>query len=201
MSNQLSFYREPAGLTKLVIVFYNDVSLIRASNGALVADIDGNLAVVAVPMSDTGHPRNYIAVVPAGTAAGELVGRVFLTAGSTLVRGDMIELGSLAFTWNGTSIISGAGSTGTGTGDVLVTQDTGGTDTYRVMYNSLPVDGAQVYAYSPDAYVPGGQPDAQTVTGSDGRWISGLFLDPGAYKLVFVLPGHFQTTVLDLTVS
>lgn len=90
---------------------------------------------------------------------------------------------------------------GVGTGDVLITQDYGGSDLYRVMYNGLPVDGADIYAFEATSYGPAATPNAQTRTGSDGRWIYGIMLDPGSYRLQFSKPGQFVDQVLTLTVT
>lgn len=99
----------------------------------------------------------------------------------------------------------GGGSGGTGTGDVLVTHNYGGTDSYRATDpDGNPLDGVNVYAYAADVYntaTVGVRPDAQTVTGSDGRWIAPLHLDPGDYKLVFSDPGERVDLVSDLTVT
>jgi hypothetical protein len=92
---------------------------------------------------------------------------------------------------------------GTGTGDVTVNHNYGATDAYRVLdHSSNPVDGAVVYAYDAATYATSTAltPDAQTFTGSDGRWTAPLHLDAGSYKLVFSKPGSIVDKVVDLVV-
>jgi hypothetical protein len=99
---------------------------------------------------------------------------------------------------------SATGSGGSaGTGDVTVNHNYGATDAYRVLdHSSNPVDGAVVYAYDAATYATSTAltPDAQTFTGSDGRWTAPLHLDAGSYKLVFSKPGSIVDKVVDLVV-
>jgi hypothetical protein len=43
-------------------------------------------------------------------------------------------------------------------------------------------------------------PNAQSLTGADGRWLKPMHLNAGAYKLVVSKPNQFVDKVSDLTV-
>lgn len=93
------------------------------------------------------------------------------------------------------------GGSGSGNGDIAVNHSYGSTDAYRVLNSETgePIDDVLVAAY--EGSTATGTPDAQTRTGSDGRWISSLMLDAGTYTLVFSKAGVMETTSVSLTVT
>jgi hypothetical protein len=89
-----------------------------------------------------------------------------------------------------------------GAGDRFVNHNYGVTDAYRVMHSGSPVDGANLYAYDASSYGSATRllPNAQSLTGADGRWLKPMHLNAGAYKLVVSKPNQFVDKVSDLTV-
>lgn len=87
--------------------------------------------------------------------------------------------------------VSTAGGGGTGNGDIAVDHDYGGTDAYRFTLadGTTGVDDALVTAFI------NGTADAQTRTGSDGRFVAPLMLDAGTYTLVYSARGMVTQSI------
>lgn len=81
-----------------------------------------------------------------------------------------------------------------GSGDVPVNHNTGGADRLRFRdAANNGIDGATVLAYRESEYAAGGRVvrDVST-TGTDGRWLSDMMLDPGEYRFRFVRAGYIS---------
>ncbi len=90
---------------------------------------------------------------------------------------------------------------GGGDGDVVVNHNYGGTDALRITEGGIPKDGAVIRAYVASAYDAGSYSAiAKAVTGSDGRWITPMMLDPDAYVLVITSVGT-QVSIARITVT
>ena len=82
--------------------------------------------------------------------------------------------------------IVAAGAAAAGDGDILVNHDTGGVDNLQAEHGGAGLAGGTVRAYLQDEYkhhiydVKG-----RAVTGTDGRWLSPMYLDAGTYIFAF----------------
>lgn len=84
-----------------------------------------------------------------------------------------------------------AAATDAGDGDVAVNHNTGGTDALRVMSNGSGVDDCVIRAYLKDEYDAGLRVRrGRSITGTDGRWIRDMMLDPDTYILTFDARGY-----------
>ena len=94
----------------------------------------------------------------------------------------------------------------TGTGNILVDHDFGGVDNLRVIDTTgAPVDEALIQAFLKVDFDAGSKGVSfvrgQTQTGSDGRWLSPMALDPDTYVLTFNKPTIFVGNTIEITVS
>ena len=90
---------------------------------------------------------------------------------------------------------------GPGDGDVSVNHNTGGTDALRVTHNGVGVDECRIRAYLKSDYDAGSRVvRGEVTTGSDGRWIEDMMLDPGVYRLTFDATGKVLRS-LEVTVN
>ena len=89
-------------------------------------------------------------------------------------------------------------------GGVAVNHDTGGVDNLRVIAGGVGVSGAVLRAYLAGDWATSPLTAvllASTATGSDGRWITPIYLMPGyTYTIVADKPGVFTPRVLDVSV-
>ena len=82
--------------------------------------------------------------------------------------------------------IVAAGAAAAGDGEILVNHDTGGVDNLQAEHGGAGLAGVTVRAYLQDEYehhiydVKG-----RAVTGTDGRWLSPMYLDAGTYIFAF----------------
>jgi hypothetical protein len=94
---------------------------------------------------------------------------------------------------------------GTGTGDIAVNHNYGGTDARRVLESdgTTPVDAAIIRAYLTSEYNAGNiDPNPPvTVTGANGRWLAPLMLDAGAYTLTVWNPVSKRSKPFTVTVA
>lgn len=78
----------------------------------------------------------------------------------------------------------------------------GGDDSLLITSSQGAVDGATIRAYVAGDYDAGTRTvNAQTSTGSDGRWVAPLMLDPDDYVIVISKSGVMVTTLIRLTVE
>lgn len=105
--------------------------------------------------------------------------------------------------FNPSPVVSGGGG-GTGSGDILVDHNYGGADAMRVFDDQgVPVDNAEIRAYVA-ADLSSGIIDSKppsTMTGSDGRWIESLSLDPDNYTITVYNPITKRIKSFSLTVE
>lgn len=93
-----------------------------------------------------------------------------------------------------------------GGGAVLVDHDYGAADALRyVTPASEPIAAAEIRAFLAEDYAAGRRGTAyvvgRTTTKTDGRWRTPMFLDAGAYTLVFHKPKAYGPNVVELTVT
>jgi hypothetical protein len=92
----------------------------------------------------------------------------------------------------------------TGTGNILVNHDTGGTDNLTYEVDGAGIDGATIIAYLTTDYAAGNLGHeyvrGQTVTDSAGQWSRSMMLNAGAYTLVYEHP-NYQVATKTVTVS
>ena len=98
--------------------------------------------------------------------------------------------------------IEGGGG-GTGDGDIPVDHNFGDQDALQILMNGNPVDNAVIRAYTTESYESGNLASTPplTRTGSDGRWLAPLMLDPDDYTLVILNPATGITDVQEITVE
>jgi len=95
----------------------------------------------------------------------------------------------------------------TGSGNIAVNHNYGGTDALRVLNSATnaPVDEVSIIAYVKADYDAGNFGEsfvrARSITGSDGRWLSPMQLDAETYTLVFNKPGVYTGETKEITVS
>jgi len=89
------------------------------------------------------------------------------------------------------------GSSGSGSGSVIIDHDYGGVDNYQILRitTSAPIEGANLYMFTQADWNTGnrdlrsvhdgGNCRGQSTTGSDGRWLTPIALDPDTY-IMFV---------------
>jgi hypothetical protein len=90
-----------------------------------------------------------------------------------------------------------------GIGYVAVNHNTGGTDNLRYLYGSNPIGDGTIIAYLASDYTAGNtsNPQGQSTTGADGRWLSPIILQSGyTYTLAFSKQGVFETSTTSVTV-
>jgi len=95
---------------------------------------------------------------------------------------------------------------GGGFGAVGVDHNFGGLDALRVTDNvGAGISGVNIQAYLKTDYENGNRVSnfvkGQATTGTDGRWLSTIALDPGTYILQFEKVGVFQTNTFQITVT
>jgi len=93
-----------------------------------------------------------------------------------------------------------------GSGAILVNHNYGGTDNLRyVAPNGVGIDNATIQIFVRSDYDAGkrgrGYIIAESVTGTDGRWVRDVALDPGDYTVVFFKQGLYSPTVINITVA
>jgi len=92
-----------------------------------------------------------------------------------------------------------------GEGTISIDHNYGGTDNYRVTSNGTPLSDVDIRAFVKTDYDAGLRANqyivGQTRTKTDGRWVSVIRLDPGAYVLEFSKPGSYRTNTVDVTVT
>ncbi len=93
-----------------------------------------------------------------------------------------------------------------GSGAILVNHNYGGTDNLRyVAPNGVGIDNATIQVFVKSDYDAGkrgrGYIIAESVTGTDGRWVRDVALDPGEYTVVFFKQGLYSPTVTNITVA
>jgi len=92
-----------------------------------------------------------------------------------------------------------------GSGTVSVDHNYGKTDKYRVVAGGTPISDVHIRAFSSSDYNNSRKGNqyvvGQSRTGTDGRWLSVIRLNPGSYVLEFSKPGLFQTKTSSLTVT
>jgi hypothetical protein len=95
----------------------------------------------------------------------------------------------------------------TGTGDVLVDHDYGGTDALRVLEpgTEASIGGVDIQAFLTEDYAAGRRSAAhrkgRTSSKADGRWQNPISLDQDDYTLVFSKAGLYSTRTVSLTVE
>ena len=89
------------------------------------------------------------------------------------------------------------GSSGSGSGSVIIDQDYGGIDNYQILRigTGAPIEGTNLYMFTQTDWNAGnrdlrsvhdgGNCRGQSTTGSDGRWLTPIALDPDTY-IMFV---------------
>lgn len=115
MADELEFIFSTSGLTSLVAVLYVGAQIVKASDGSLVTDSDANLPNAAIAAADTGHLYRYLASIPSGMAAADVVvARMYQKAGGSLARSDTASVKgeSAPFAWDGSEVSIGGGSGG-----------------------------------------------------------------------------------------
>ncbi|MHA2279269.1 MAG: carboxypeptidase-like regulatory domain-containing protein [Promethearchaeota archaeon] len=92
-----------------------------------------------------------------------------------------------------------------GQGTISIDHNFGATDNYRVMSSGTPLSDVDIRAFVETDYEAGLRANkyivGQSRTGTDGRWVSVIRLDPGNYVLEFSKPGQYRTATVDVTVT
>lgn len=166
------------------------------------AEDPAHWASYAIATPESAIAGRYTLTFPA-LPAGLYRGEVYARAGGTpSPTADAIAL-DVEIVWDGTSIVSGissggSGGTGSGEGSVVVTQDTGGAGNLKAVDgDGNGLDGVTVRAYltSEWASSPGtATVRAQQLTTATGAWQGTMALDPASYTFVFSRPGYLDTT-------
>jgi hypothetical protein len=177
-------FQSSTGLTVLFI--YRDLTTRMPANAtAIEAWLDGHYSTYLVPTIEQGSSGLYVGTTPAFLADGYTITPRLHVDGT--LAGDVTLPFSVAS--------SGGGGGDEGSGDTPVNQDTGGTDTLRIVDpGGNGIAGARLTAYltsewtaNPATAVPRGQ----ALTGSDGRWVSVMMLTHGlAYTIVVSDSGY-----------
>lgn len=136
----------------------------------------------------------------------ELTVQAFAIAGAHLAESDAPPLGGQTgkFTSGDWDHSSAAPTPEAGNGDIPVDHNYGGTDELLIEDNlGDPADNAIIRAYTATAFATGAfsTNPPTSYSGSDGRWIRPLMLDPDDYKLTVYNPLTEVTDVFDLTVE
>lgn len=92
-----------------------------------------------------------------------------------------------------------------GEGTISINHNFGATDKYRVVASGTPVSDVNIRAFVKTDYDNGLRANkhivGQSRTGTDGRWVSVIRLDPGSYVLEFSKSGQYRTSTVDVTVT
>ena len=98
--------------------------------------------------------------------------------------------------------IAGVAAAGRGNGDIAVDHNYGGTDSKRLLISGTPIDNAIIRAWTTSNYFSTSRNPKPPVTfsGSDGRWIAPLMLDPDDYTIVVFNPMTNRADDFSLTV-
>lgn len=144
---------------------------------AILANLD-----VAVSTRSSHSPADVEAALAAAHGSGE-----WTTATGFATPEDLAE-------------IPGGGCIGDG--DIDVNHDSGGIDNLRILGSGgIGIDNASIRAYYKEDWDAGlKNVIARTSTGSDGRWIAPMRLDPGTYVLTISKPG-LPASEVEITVT
>lgn len=92
-----------------------------------------------------------------------------------------------------------------GEGSESIDHNFGGTDNYRVTASGTPVADVDIRAFVTSDYDAGRKSNryvvGQTRTLTNGRWATGIRLDPAAYTLEFSKTGAYRTTTAEIAVT
>lgn len=92
-----------------------------------------------------------------------------------------------------------------GEGTISIDHNFGATDNYRVTASGTPLADVDIRAFVKTDYDNGLRANkhivGQTKTGTNGRWVSVIRLDPGDYVLEFSKPGQYRTATVTVTVT
>lgn len=90
-------------------------------------------------------------------------------------------------------------------GTVAIDHNFGNTDNFRVLVNGTPLADVTIRAFVKSDYDAGRVSNAfvvgQTKTGTDGRWLSVIRLDPAIYTLEFSKSAAYRTSTTNITVA
>jgi hypothetical protein len=165
----------------------NPTSTNALSGTSVLASLSGaqsvpNFTINGVPLTPTSIVDLASGLLSAGLAGTD----------------DLVSAATLATTVNTTLTASHGGGAwnaaggGTGTGDIAVDENYGGIDNYRILMSGtgVPVDNATIRAYVQAVYDAGTiDPEPpNTLTASDGRWVSPLMLNANTYLLTVYNP-------------
>jgi hypothetical protein len=169
--------------------------------------------VVAVPAGTTLH--SPVHVTPSLSGAGGPVGSPVLLQGDNASGSFLVAptgsagMRTVSVTNDG-GLVNPAPSAyfafsvaAAGIGYVAVNHNTGGTDNLRYLYGSNPIGDGTIIAYLASDYTAGNtsNPQGQSTTGADGRWLSPIILQSGyTYTLAFSKQGVFETSTTSVTV-
>ncbi len=92
-----------------------------------------------------------------------------------------------------------------GTGTVSIDHNFGSTDALRILANGTPVADVNIRAFVTTDYAAGRKANlyvvGQSKTGTNGRWVAAMRLDPGSYTLEFSKPGQYRINTTTITVT
>lgn len=206
MSAEIVVWLNTTGLTSLYIVLEDRNHFVKAADGTLLTATASNFPQGKIAITDTACPGRYVGDMPAGIIAGAYSFNVYQQAGGSAVSTDPRIFEGGAVDWRGTDIATLseiADAVGaTAAGQVAISHNTGGTDNLRYVSSGVGIAAGMVRVYLKSTYDSGIYSELdQTVTNSDGRWYSPLYVSPGAtYSVVLSKPGSFQPSKRDVTV-
>lgn len=92
-----------------------------------------------------------------------------------------------------------------GEGTTSIDHNFGGTDNYRVTASGTPLSDVDIRVFVRTDYDAGLRANkhivGQSRTGTDGRWVSIIRLDPGNYVIEFSKTGQYRTNTANITVT